>query len=145
MQSTTFARSCTRCAHLRSTSWVSSGALREQAALLSEGAGFDISVESADLAELPPAVEVAAYRIVTEALTNVVRHARASRCNVRMQLDDELSLEVADDGLGLDAGARTGIGLRSMRERAAELGGTLDIDAGDGRGTLVRARLPVPR
>ncbi|MFL5954358.1 MAG: histidine kinase [Gaiellaceae bacterium] len=121
------------------------GALREQAALLSEGAGFDIGVESAHLPELPPAVEVAAYRIVTEALTNVVRHARASRCDVRLQLDGELSLEVSDDGVGLHNGARMGIGLRSMRERAAELGGTFDTDAGDGGGTCIRAALPVPQ
>ena len=121
------------------------GALREQAALLSEGAGFEIEVESAGLPELPPAVEVAAYRIVTEALTNVVRHARASRCDVRLQLDDGLSLDVSDDGAGIGASVRMGIGLRSMRERAAELGGTFEIADNGVRGTHIRVGLPVAR
>jgi signal transduction histidine kinase len=119
------------------------GALREQSALLSESAGFEIDVESAELPELPPAVEVAAYRIVTEALTNVVRHARASRCAVRLRLDERLFVEISDDGIGLADGARMGIGLRSMRERAAELGGSCEIAPGRGRGTQIRVDLPV--
>lgn len=121
------------------------GALREQAALLSEGAGFAFCVDSPDLPELPPAVEVAAYRIATEAMTNVVRHARASRCDVRLRLEDELSLAISDDGIGLGGDARMGIGLRSMRERATELGGSFELDAGDERGTRVNVFLPVAR
>jgi two-component system, NarL family, sensor kinase len=122
------------------------GALREQAALLSEGAEFEIDVASPDLPELPPAVEVAAYRIATEALTNVVRHAQATQCHALLRLDDEeLTLEVVDDGVGPAAGARMGIGLRSMRERASELGGTFEIVPGKGRGTWIRVRLPVTR
>jgi signal transduction histidine kinase len=121
------------------------GAVREQAALLSETAEFEIAVESPDLPELPPAVEVAAYRIVTEALTNVVRHARATECRVSLQLDGGLVLEVADDGVGLADGARMGIGLRSMRERAAELGGSFAVDREAGGGACIRVRLPVAR
>jgi signal transduction histidine kinase len=121
------------------------GALREQSALLSESAGFEITVESADLPELPPAVEVAAYRIVTEALTNAVRHARASCCTVQLQLGDELSLRVSDDGVGFALGTRKGIGLRSMRERAAELGGSFEIEHQRDGGTRVLVGLPVPR
>ncbi|MGC5583798.1 histidine kinase [Ornithinimicrobium sp. W1665] len=89
------------------------------------------------------AVEVAAYRIVTEALTNVVRHARASRCRVELQVRDGwLLLEVADDGNG--PGERpAGVGTASMRERAAELGGTLELGPGEAGGTTVTARIPI--
>ncbi len=93
---------------------------------------------------LPAAVEVAAYRIVTEALTNVVRHAQATRCQVRLVLSGaQLQVEVVDDGVGLQPGAHTGTGLISMRERAAELGGTCLIESVSAGGTRVLARLPV--
>jgi signal transduction histidine kinase len=109
-----------------------------------------------DLPPLPAAVEVAAYRIVQEALTNVVRHARARTCTVRLRLDDSLSapgaavdaggtlcVEVSDDGRGLPTARKAGVGLQSMRERAAELGGSCTIDAAPDGGTRVAARLPV--
>ena len=118
------------------------GALREQAALLAESSQLVICVESQDLPELPPAVEVAAYRIVSEALTNVVRHARAQRCRVELRLADGLDLTISDDGVGLDAGGRPGVGLRSMRERAAELGGSFDASCAAPGGTRIHARLP---
>ena len=92
---------------------------------------------------LPAAVEVAAYRIATEAMTNVVRHADAGHCRVRLSLNGNLFLEVEDDGRGLPAAYRIGVGLRSMRERAAELGGSCVVEARPGGGTLVRAQLPV--
>ena len=92
---------------------------------------------------LPAAVEVAAYRIVQEALTNVTRHARARRCDVRLALEPTaLSLEVRDDGVGIADGGR-GVGLRAMAERAAELGGTCGITSRPGAGTSVSARLPL--
>jgi signal transduction histidine kinase len=118
-------------------------ALREQAAALSDGSGVVIEVRSAVLPQLPAAVEVAAYRIVTEAMTNVVRHAAATSCTVTLTLTLARGLEIAieDDGVGFDTGARLGIGVNSMRERATELGGTLEIDAG--RGTRISAHLPV--
>src|SRR6202043_804203 len=94
------------------------------------------------LADLPAAVEVACYRIVTEALTNVTRHAHATRCSVRIQLDRGLDVDVSDDGVGLPAGWRTGVGIASMRERVAELGGTLVIEPCLPHGTRISARLP---
>ena len=91
---------------------------------------------------LPAAVEVAAYWIAQEALTNVKRHARARTCNVRMTIEPTaLRLEIADDGRGLTSGS-SGIGLLSMKERATEIGGTCEIDSGAGGGTLVTASLP---
>ncbi len=97
-----------------------------------------------DLPPLPPEVEVAAYRIVSEAVTNVARHAAAESCRVDVFLDaetDVLVLEVADDGHGI-LGAHRGVGLRSMEARAAGVGGTLDVTTGAG-GTTVRTCLPV--
>jgi signal transduction histidine kinase len=100
------------------------------------------------LPSLPAAVEVAAYRIVQEALTNVLKHARANACSIRLALVGKgphrtLGLEVQDDGVGLPAQHRTGIGLSSMRERAEELGGAFMIESG--RGTRVSAYLPAPQ
>ncbi len=92
--------------------------------------------------QMPAAVEVAAYRIVQEALTNVVRHSGARICNVRIWLDNGLCLEVLDDGCGLPDGAHSGVGLQSMRERAMELGGHFEIFREAGRGTRIFARLP---
>jgi signal transduction histidine kinase len=97
------------------------------------------------LPPLPAAVEVAAYRIVAEALTNAVRHARATRCEVRLALNGRLIVEVADDGTGITPAAPAGAGLRSVRERAAELGGQCVIAPREPSGTLVRATLPVHR
>jgi len=95
------------------------------------------------LGGLPAAVEVAAYRIVCEALTNVVRHAEATTCSVRINLNGALEVDVADNGRGLPPDKGAGVGVLGMRERAAELGGQLVITS-DERGTVVRARLPVP-
>lgn len=97
-----------------------------------------------DLATLPAAVEVAAYRIGLEAMANVLRHAEADHCEVRLRVDDsDLLLEVSDDGRGLPADGRRGVGLRSMQERAGELGGACDIAPRPEGGTTVRARLPL--
>jgi signal transduction histidine kinase len=110
-------------------------------------AGMRVVVEAPD--RLPPlsaAVEVAAYRIVQEALTNVVKHAQARTCTLRLVLTDAkdaLEVEVCDDGVGLPAEHRSGVGLLSMRERAEELGGTCVIEPRAERGTRVWARLPV--
>ena len=92
---------------------------------------------------IPAAVEVAAFRIVQEALNNVARHAQASRCVVRIALSEELELEIADDGVGLPAQIQAGIGLLSMRERAREIGGLCVIEPVPGGGTRVAARLPL--
>jgi signal transduction histidine kinase len=121
-------------------------AIREQATGYAQN-GLQISVqapESDTLPPLPAAVEVAAYRIAQEAMTNVSRHARARACRLRLSIDDELELEVTDDGVGLPEDLRTGVGLSSMRERAAELGGTCAVEPVPGGGTRVLARLPLP-
>jgi signal transduction histidine kinase len=122
-------------------------ALRERAAQFSaaaDGHPLHVAVDAPEhLPLLPAAVEVAAYRIVQEALMNVVRHARAHACTVRLVLSDGLHLEITDDGVGLPLTYRAGVGLRSMRERAVELGGRCTIDPLDGRGTRVHACLPV--
>jgi signal transduction histidine kinase len=92
---------------------------------------------------LPAAVEVAAYRIFQEALTNVVRHSGAENCSVRLSMNGGLEIEVTDDGAGLPEDLRQGVGLASMRERAAELGGSCEVTGRHEGGTTVKARLPV--
>ena len=108
-----------------------------------------------ELPPLPAAVEVAAYRIVSEALVNVVKHAEARTCTVTLALrtegrTDELYVEVADDGIGISRADRSasdrradGVGLMSVRERAAELGGRSRIAPAEGGGTRVAAWLPL--
>ncbi len=117
------------------------GAIRQQADRLE----IPLSVTASDLdGQLPAAVEVAAYRIAGEALTNVSRHARASAATLTLDLtDDALVIELADDGVGIDPERQAGVGLVSVRERAAELGGRADITCPDGGGTVVSARLPL--
>ncbi|MGL4650760.1 MAG: sensor histidine kinase, partial [Caldilineaceae bacterium] len=118
-------------------------ALREQAARCGR-LDLAIAFEAPDtLPALPAAVEVAAYRIVQEALTNVVSHARAGRCMVRVNLNHWLTVEVRDDGVGFVPSGRSGVGLRSMRERTEELGGKLTLTSTPGCGTHVRAQLPI--
>jgi signal transduction histidine kinase len=117
---------------------------RSNATANGEEAGLQIVVEAPE--RLPPlsaAVEVAAYRIVQEALTNVVKHARARICTVRIGLADALDVEVSDDGIGLPDERHAGVGLLSMRERAEELGGSCVIAARPEGGTRVWARLPM--
>ncbi|WP_328392357.1 sensor histidine kinase [Streptomyces sp. NBC_00390] len=96
-----------------------------------------------ELPELPAAVEEAAYWIVVEAMTNVLRHAQASRCELRLHIEeDALTAEVTDDGRGLPTPLRLGVGTGSMRERAAEIGGTFQIRNRPENGTEVVAHLP---
>lgn len=98
-------------------------------------------VVSGTLEDLPADVELAAYRIVLEAHLNVVRHAHARHCRIEIQRDDDLKLVISDDGRGI--GAPPGVGLSSMTERAAELGGVCRIRPRRPRGTIVEATLPV--
>jgi signal transduction histidine kinase len=122
------------------------GAIGQQAAALGGGpSGPSIVVEIEErLPALPAAVEVIAYRIATEALTNVVRHAEARSCTVRLSIDrDGLVVEIEDDGRGIDPTAPSGVGRRSIDERAAEVGGEVDLVTRPGGGTIVRARLPL--
>ena len=120
------------------------GALREHVGRLDGHIRFSLDVPDR-LPPLPAAVEVAAYRIALEALTNVARHAGASACTLRLSVNGALELEVRDDGRGLPESYRRGVGLESMRERAAELGGECTIQRTDGNGTRVTAVLPLER
>jgi len=97
------------------------------------------------LPALPAAVEVAAYRIATEALTNVARHAQASRVRLVLRCAADLEVEVTDDGPGKSNGAgwQPGVGLTSMAERAAELGGSCSAGPTLAGGGTVRAALPL--
>jgi signal transduction histidine kinase len=88
-------------------------------------------------------VESAAWYITSEALNNVVRHAGARRCEVRLSCSDGLEIVVADDGRGITSVATDRTGLRSMSERARALGGTCTVGCNDLGGTTVRAILPV--
>jgi signal transduction histidine kinase len=104
---------------------------------------LDVSVEAEGVAGLPAAVEVAAYRIVSEALTNVVKHAAATRADVRLEAGPSaLTVTVADDGRGIADDVTAGVGLLSLRERAEELGGRCEVTCPEGGGTTVRAELP---
>jgi signal transduction histidine kinase len=80
---------------------------------------------------------------VQEALTNVVRHAAAHTCTARVVVGaEDVTVEVTDDGRGLPADLRAGVGLHSMRERAAEMGGECRVEPAPRGGTRVLARLP---
>ncbi|MDL1896391.1 GAF domain-containing sensor histidine kinase [Anaerolineae bacterium CFX7] len=128
------------------------GALRAHLAQYNAVNGLRITFDAPN--ELPPlsaAVQVHAYRIVLEAVSNVMKHAGARECVVRIQADDRqqtaddrrLTLEVIDDGVGLSEDFRAGVGISSMRERAAELGGTFSIEPNEPNGTRVIATLPI--
>jgi signal transduction histidine kinase len=125
------------------------GALRTRAAQLSEGSHspLKISVEAPEyLPSLPAAVEVAAFRIAQEGLNNVIQHSQASVCRFRISLEQGLLfIEVTDDGIGLQAGHTLGVGLKSMRERAEELGGSCVMELPKGGGTRLAVKLPVRR
>ena len=119
------------------------GAMAELGLELAEGSGLTVDLDlPADRPLLPAAVEVAAYRVTQEALTNVVRHARATSCRVTGDLQNgTLVIAVADDGHG-GAGPGSGLGMTSMRERARKIGRHVDV-ASRGHGTTITLRLPV--
>jgi two-component system NarL family sensor kinase len=120
---------------------------REKGAAEKDGS-VSFSLETPeDLPPLSAAVEVAAYRIAQEAMTNVARHAHPKTCHVSLSIDrvgGVLQLEVTDDGVGMPEDRQAGVGMSSMRERAEELGGTLAVEPGPEGGTHVSARLPLP-
>jgi signal transduction histidine kinase len=119
-------------------------ALREQAAP-SGHQGLQILIEAPScLPPLPAAVEVAAYRIAQEALTNVVRHAQARHCLLRLGLGDRvLTLQITDDGKGIAPLHHIGVGLLAMQERASELGGGCTITRGACGGTTIQVTFPL--
>jgi signal transduction histidine kinase len=102
----------------------------------------DIRIHVDPAPNLPGAVQDAVYLIAAEALANAARHSGARTIDVEVLVDEaSVRLRVADDGTGIEPGAPRGIGLRSMRERAFELGGTIDLHSG-GDGTRLTATLP---
>jgi len=124
-------------------------ALRAHVAQMSGANGrLRISIEAVPepLPPLPAAIEVAAYRIALEGVTNVIRHAQARDCRVRFVVTEAqppcLTITITDDGLGLPATFQSGVGLTSMRERAEELGGACEVGSNDSGGTQVTATLP---
>lgn len=121
------------------------GAVRERAEMLSSGSEIRITVEAAgDLGDLPPAVDVAAFRIGVEAMLNAVRHSGGTQCTVRLRRHgDEVHVEVSDDGTGGIAPRPGGVGLGSMRTRAEEIGGRLTVGPNRLGGASVEAWLPL--
>lgn len=118
-------------------------AIREQAQQFSTG-GLQVFVDAPEeMPALPAAVEVAVYRIVVEALTNVGRHAHAHQCRILVGVEDQVDIEVTDDGIGLPVGHRGGVGVASMRERVSELGGSFTLESPPEGGTRVQATLPI--
>jgi signal transduction histidine kinase len=124
--------------------WGLVDALREQVAHYALG-DLRVTIEAPE--SLPPlsaAVEVAVYRIALEALANVVKHAHATNCAIRLSLSEHaLVVEVKDNGVGRAVGTHAGVGMTAMRERAAELGGSCVIEDATPQGTLVRASIPL--
>jgi signal transduction histidine kinase len=119
-------------------------AIRERALEFSSGPGLEVTVDGPEtLPPLPAAVEVAAYRIVQEGLMNVVKHADAQNCHIRLTVNDALTIEITDDGLGLAPAHGAGVGLQSIRERAAELGGTSEVVSSPNGGTRLLVSLPI--
>jgi signal transduction histidine kinase len=110
-----------------------------------EGAGFEVRLDVADdLGDVPAMVEASAYRIVQEALTNVVRHSGAKVVSVRVDRDPAaLTVDVTDDGRGASGQGPEGHGIAGMRERAAALGGTFEAGPLPTGGYRVTARLPI--
>jgi len=125
------------------------GALEAHVAQLNSSQDLQIQImtQPDPLPPLSAAVEVAAYRIALEGVTNVVRHAGARRCDVCLEITGsdqrQLRLGISDDGRGLPPSYHPGVGLNSMRERAEELGGSCRIVAGKNGGTQVTAVLPI--
>jgi len=120
-------------------------ALNWQAKETAKRTGLRVQVSAAEMPrDLPEEHKTCIYRVVQEALNNVVRHAQASAAQIRLQWEDgQISLTVQDDGSGFDAERVRGLGLLGMEERVHHLGGAFAIDSQPGRGTVLRINLPV--
>jgi two-component system, NarL family, sensor kinase len=105
--------------------------------------GLTITVEPDELPDLPAAVEVALYRIGSEAIHNAVRHSGGQQCDVTIEIaGDEVHMRISDNGRGLPEPLVDGVGVSAIRERAAELGGTVELTS-DG-GTTITTVMPLP-
>jgi signal transduction histidine kinase len=110
--------------------------------------GYEISLEVEEGFPMAPLGQTATelLRIIQEALTNARRHSRAKRVSMTLKVEgSDLVAEVSDDGRGFGPETAPGVGFSSMRERAAAIGGTVEIESEVGRGTRVRLRVPVPQ
>ncbi len=117
-------------------------AVQEQARKFSSN-DLNIVVETPEsLPILPAAVEVATYRIIQEALTNVTRHARAQTCKVSLSVNGHVDITVEDDGIGIPTSHQSGVGLKSIYERVDELGGSCQIESNPQMGTRIKVSLP---
>jgi signal transduction histidine kinase len=123
-------------------------AIRKQAEAAQARHGFTVRISLAAEPDVPLAAKEALYRIVQEALQNVAKHARARSVQLALELlETEVSLRITDDGRGFDANRSFPghLGLRSMRERMAGVGGDLEIESSRAGGTSIRARLRLVR
>lgn len=121
-------------------------AIREHVDVVGATAGVQFTVDAPPtLPEIPAAIEVAAFRVVQEALNNVIRHAQARSCAITISANGVLQICVEDDGVGLPVHVRSGVGLQSMRERATEVGGQCVIENRARGGVAVRLSLPLDR
>jgi len=121
--------------------------VRKHLEVVGRAHGLAVQVTTRGDRRLAAAEEAAVYRIVQEAVTNVVRHARATTIDVHLTIDDRgAAVRIVDDGVGFDPAARAirarHLGLTSMRERAQALGGTCTVESTPGVGTTVRAEVP---
>lgn len=118
--------------------------IRDLARNHSAGLTMEVSMPADGLPKLPAAVEVNAYRILLEAWNNTLKHAQANCVTVRFQMEqDMLVISIQDDGVGMPKEYRAGVGLRSMRARAQEIGGELRVESVQPQGTSITAKLPL--
>jgi signal transduction histidine kinase len=118
-------------------------ALRAECSRFADGQLAVTCTTEGTLDDLPAAIEVATYRIVAESLANVARHSGAAACEVTVQRGATLRIGIRDDGTGIAEEATAGVGLGSMQERAAEVGGLATVQSLPGRGTTVAVELPL--
>jgi signal transduction histidine kinase len=120
-------------------------AIRDSTYSNMDGLQVELAISPNTLPSLPAAVEVNAYRIVLEALNNITKHARAGHCRVELKVESEniLMVKIEDNGVGIPPEYRAGVGLRSMRLRAEEIGGTLKIKSVQPHGARLTVQLPL--
>lgn len=122
-------------------------AIRARLAAVEGHSGLRTHLDIGDMGRLPPEIENSLYRIAQEALNNALKHSQASEVNVSLRREEQaLFLEIGDDGIGFfsaDQAAQQGLGLLSMAERTAQIGGNLQIQSAPGEGTKIRVEVPL--